>query len=178
MSETHCATETILDASDETMRKRTWKSQHATSLSEAFELCVERAAERRRPAKVLADLMGVELKTMYRWLAETSMPLNRVRQFEEFCGASYVSEYLCIADGRRVVIEIPTGRRPGVADLSSLQSAFADAAAILCRYYAAGHEQSEAITALTHAMTQAAYHRENVTKDRAPELLFDDGEAA
>lgn len=157
------------------MRKRTSKKLHATSLSEAFELCVERAAEHRRPAKVLADLMGVELKTMYRWLAETSMPLNRVRQFEEFCGARYVSEYLCIADGQRVVIEIPTGRRPGVADLSNLQSAFADAAAVLCRYYAAGHEQSEAVTALTHAMTQAAYHRENVSKDRAPELQFSDG---
>lgn len=159
------------------MRKRNWKFQHATSLSEAFELCVEHAAERRRPAKVLADLMGVELKTLYRWLAETSMPMNRVRQFEEFCGARYVSEYLCVADGRRVVIEIPTGRRPDVVDLSGLQSAFATAAAVLCRYYACGHEQAEAIAALTHAMTQAAYHRENVVKDRAPELLFDDAGA-
>lgn len=159
------------------MRKRNWKSQHATSLSEAFDLCVEHAAERRRPAKVLADLMGVELKTLYRWLAETSMPLNRVRQFEEFCDARFISQYLCVADGRRVVIEIPTGRRPDVTDLSGLQSAFADAAAVLCRYYASGHEQGEAITALTHAMTQAAYHRENVTKDRVPELLFDDTEA-
>ncbi|WP_243772011.1 hypothetical protein [Burkholderia anthina] len=171
------ATTTIPDTHGKTMRKRSWKSQHATSLSEAFELCVEHAAERRRPAKVLADLMGVELKTLYRWLAETSMPLNRVRQFEEFCGARFVSEHLCVADGRRVVIEIPTGRRPGVADLSGLQSAFADAAAVLCRYYASGHEQVDAIAALTHAMTQAAYHRENVTKDRAPELLFDEAGA-
>lgn len=160
------------------MRKRTWKSLHATSLSEALELCVEHAAELRRPAKVLADLMGVELKTLYRWLAETSMPLNRVRQFEEFCHARYVSEYLCVADGRRVVIEIPTGRRPGVADLSTLQSAFADAAAVLCRYYGAGEEQHAVITTLTHAMTQAAYHRENVAKDRAPELPFDDEASA
>lgn len=155
------------------MRKRKWKSLHAASLSEAVELCIERASERRRPAKVLADLMGVELKTMYRWLAETSMPLNRVRQFEEFCGARFISEYLCVADGHRIVIEIPTGRRPGVADLASLQTAFAEAAAVLCRYYASGHEQVEAITALTHAMTQAGYHRENVTKDRAPELHFE-----
>jgi len=160
-----------------TMRKRTWKSLHATSLSEAFELCVEHADEQRRPAKVLADLMGVEVKTLYRWLADTSMPLNRVRQFEEFCGARFVSEYLCIADGRRVVIEIPTGRRPRVTDLASLQSAFADAAAVLCRYYESGHEQAEAVTALTHAMTQAGYHRENVAKDRAPELRFDAAEA-
>lgn len=118
--------------------------------------------------------MGVELKTYYRWLSELSMPLNRVLQFEEFCGARYVSEYLCVANGRRVVIDIPTGRRPAVADISSLQSAFADAAAVLCRYYGTGNEQSEAIASLTHAMTQAAFHRENVAKDRTPELQFDD----
>ncbi len=159
------------------MRKRNWKSRHATTLSEAFDLCMERAAECRRPPKVLADLMGIEVKTLYRWMADMSMPLNRILQFEEFCGARFVSEYLCLADGRRVVIEIPTGRRPDVADLSGLQSAFADAAAVLCRYYASGHEQADAIAALTHAMTQAAYHRENVAKDRAPELLFDEVEA-
>lgn len=160
------------------MRKRTWKSLHATSLGEAFELCIDHATGRQRPAKVLADLMGVEVKTLYRWLAENSMPLNRLRQFEEFCGAHYISEYLCLADGRRVVIEIPTGRRPGVAQLSNLQSAFAEAAAVLCRYYSAGHEQSEAVAALTHAMTQAAYHRENVAKDRTPELPLGDGSDA
>lgn len=141
-------------------------------------MCVEEAATQRRPIKVIADLMGVEVKTFYGWLARNSMPLNRVRQFEEFCGARYVSEYLCLADGRRVVIDIPTGRRPAVADISTLQSAFADAAAVLCRYYKSGHEQAEAVGALTLAITQAVYHRENVAKDRAPELMFDEPEAA
>ncbi|WP_349591078.1 DNA adenine methylase [Vogesella oryzagri] len=75
------------------MRKRNWKSARPASLSEAMELCIEFAAERRRPIKVLADLMGVETKTLYRWLAETSMPLNRIRQFESFCGIDLVSEY-------------------------------------------------------------------------------------
>ena len=37
-----------------------------------MELCIEFAAEHRRPVKVLVDLMGVETKTLYRWLAETS----------------------------------------------------------------------------------------------------------
>lgn len=156
------------------MRKLTRKFQPATSLREAVDRCTAAADANRRPAKVLSDLMGVELKTYYRWLSDLSMPLNRVLQFEEFCGARYVSEYLCVANGRRVVIDIPTGRRPAVADLSSLQSAFADAAAVLCRYYGSGNEQTEAIASLTHAMTQAAYHRENVAKDRTPELQFDD----
>lgn len=74
------------------MRKRNWKSVRPSSLSEAFELCIEHAGEQRRPVKVLADLMGVEVKTLYRWLAENAMPLNRVRQFETFCGKSFISE--------------------------------------------------------------------------------------
>ncbi|MEX3630539.1 MAG: hypothetical protein VB138_14945 [Burkholderia sp.] len=158
------------------MRKPTRKVQSATSLRDAVDRYIADADKNRRPAKVMSDLMGVELKTYYRWLSELSMPLNRLLQFEEFCGARYISEFLCIANGRRVVIEIPTGRRPRVTDLASLQSAFADAAAVLCRYYESGHEQAEAIVALTHAITQAGYHRENVAKDRAPELSFDDAE--
>jgi hypothetical protein len=69
-----------------TVRNRRWKSVRPTSLSEAMELCVEFATENRRPIKVIADLMGVEVKTLYRWLAETSMPLNKIRQFETFFG--------------------------------------------------------------------------------------------
>lgn len=159
------------------MRKPPRKLQSATSLRDALDRCTAAADANRRPAKVMTDLMGVELKTYYRWLSDLSMPLNRVLQFEEFCNARYVSEYLCIADGRRIVIEIPTGRRPGVENLAALQSAFAEAVAVLCRYYDSGEEQMEAIAALTHAITQAAYHRENVTKDRAPELPFDEAEA-
>ncbi|WP_246797799.1 hypothetical protein [Burkholderia perseverans] len=155
------------------MRKPNRKFRPATSLREAVERCTAIADAHRRPAKVMADLMGVEVKTYYRWLADLSMPLNRVMQFEEFCGARYVSEYLCVTDGRRVVIDIPTGRRPKVSDISGLQTAFAEAAAVLCRYYTAGVEQSQAIEALSTAISQAAYHRANVVKDRAPELQFD-----
>jgi len=153
------------------------KSLHASTLSDAIEMCVEAAAKRRRPAKVMSELMGVELKTYYRWMSENSMPLNRLRQFEEFCGASHISEYLCVADGRRVVIDIPTGRRPRIIDIAQLQCMFADAAAALCRYYESGEERDAVIASLTTAMTQAAFHRENVTKDRAPELPFEETRA-
>ena len=48
------------------MRKRNWKSARPSSLDEAIELCADHASEvLRRPAKVMADLMGVELKTYY-----------------------------------------------------------------------------------------------------------------
>ncbi|AOJ13179.1 MULTISPECIES: hypothetical protein [Burkholderia] len=159
------------------MRKHHRKSAPATSLRNAFDRNTAAADANRRPAKVMADLMGVELKTYYRWLSDMSMPVNRVLQFEEFCGAHQISEFLSVADGSRIVIDVPTGRRPTIADLSALQSAFADAAAVLCRYYTTGEEQAHAIGALTHAMIQAAFHRANVAKDQAPELPFDDVEA-
>lgn len=152
------------------MRNRRWKSVRPTSLSEAVELCHEFAAEKRRPIKVLADLMGVDPKTMYRWLAETSMPLNRVRQFETFCGISCISEYLCLAGGDKVVIDIPAGKKAGVADLSELQCTFAEAVALLARFYQDGSALEETVAALTSTLSQIAYQRSNVSKSNSPEL--------
>lgn len=153
-----------------TVRNRRWKSIRPTSLSEAMELCIEFAAENRRPVKVLADLMGVENKTLYRWLAETSMPLNRIRQFEEFCGIAFISEYLCLAHGNKVVINIPAGKKAGVEDIAQVQGDFAEAIALLSRFYQNGEAIEATIAALTTSLTQLAYQRSNVMKAGAPEL--------
>lgn len=153
-----------------TMRNRRWKSVRPTSLSEAMELCVEFAAEQRRPVKVLADLMGVEIKTLYRWLAETSMPLKLIRQFETFCGASFISEYLCLAHGDKVVVNIPAGKKAGIADLAEVQASFAEAIALLARFYQNGNALDETVSALTTTLTQLAYQRSNVLKAGTPEL--------
>lgn len=156
-------------------RKRRWKSIRATSLDEAMELCVEFASEQRRPAKVLADLMGVELKTLYRWLSETSMPLNRIRQFETFCGASFISEYLCMAHGDKVVVDIPSGKKSDVTDLATLQGNFSQAITLLSRFYQHGGDFDETVSALTETLSQLAYQRSNVLKSGQPELaLFGD----
>ena len=56
----------------------TKRQAKATSLDHAIELAKRHAKERRRPSKVMADLMGVELKTYYRWLLENTLPLNRI----------------------------------------------------------------------------------------------------
>lgn len=50
----------------------------ATSLDHAIELAKRHAKEQHRPSKVMADLMGVELKTYYRWLLDNTLPLNRI----------------------------------------------------------------------------------------------------
>ncbi len=152
------------------MRNRSWKSRRPTSLSEAFELCVEYAAAHRRPVKVLADLMGTQSTTLYRWLADSSMPSNKIRQFENFCGVAYVSEYLCIAQGDKVVVSIPVGKKAGVAELAEVQCSFAEAIALLARFYQNGEAAEETIAALSLTLNQLAYQRSNVEKSSAPEL--------
>lgn len=154
------------------LRKRKWKSVRATSLSEAMELCVEFSTENRRPIKVLADLMGVETKTLYRWLAETSMPLNRVRQFETFCGISLISDYLCTAHGDKVVVSIPTGKKADIADLIEVQASFAEALTLLSRFYQHGDDVENTVAALTKTLSQLAYQRANVAKVGEPELAL------
>jgi hypothetical protein len=84
----------------------------ATSLDHAIELAKRHAKEQHRPSKVMADLMGVELKTYYRWLLDNTLPLNRIAQFEALTGSRFISEYLSVLHGDRVVIEIPRDPRP------------------------------------------------------------------
>lgn len=135
-------------------------------------MCIDRATEKRRPPKVLAELMGIELKTLYRWLAETSMPINKIRQFEEFCGSDYVSEYLCLAKGNKVVIDIPAGRKSGVIDLAKLQTDFSQAMVFLTKFYQDQAALEETVNSLTASLTDLAFQRANVLKSAAPELAL------
>lgn len=159
------------------MRKIRWKSVRPSSLSEAVELCIDFATEQRRPVKVLADLMGVDSKTLYRWIADTSMPLNRMRQFESFCGISLVSEYLVMAQGDKVVVSIPTGRKADVAELAEVQVGFSEAMVLLTKFYQRGESVDATIDSLTITLRQIAYQRINVMKAGSPELdLFAAGQ--
>lgn len=153
-------------------RKRRWKSVHASSLSEAMELCIEYSIEHRRPIKVLADLMGVEQKTLYRWLADTSMPLNRIRQFETFCGIAFISEYLCLAHGDKVVVSIPSGKKADVTDLACIQANFSEAITLLARFYQNSGDVDITVNALTRTLSELVYQRSNVLKVAQPEFAM------
>ena len=145
----------------------------ATSLDHAIELAKRHAKERRLPSKVMADLMGVELKTYYRWLLDNTLPLNRIAQFEALTGSRYISEYLSVLHGDRVVIEIPRGRK-GSTDIAKVQSQTAAAIALLAKWHEDGSGINETIAALTNVLALLAYQRENVKKAETPELNFED----
>lgn len=111
----------------------------ATSLDHAIELAKQHAKEQHRPSKVMADLMGVELKTYYPWLLDNTLPLNRIAQFEALTGSRFISEYLSVLHGDRVVIEIPRGRKGKAADMAQVQSQTAAALALLAKWHGRRH---------------------------------------
>ena len=146
----------------------------ATSLDHAIELAKRYAKEQHRPSKVMADLMGVELKTYYRWLLDNTLPLNRIAQFEALTGSRFISEYLSVLHGDRVVIEIPRGRKGKAAEMAQVQSQTAEALALLAKWHEDGSGVDETIAALTNVLALLAYQRENVKKVGNPELDFGD----
>ncbi len=142
----------------------------AGSLDDAIERQQDAANRLGLVPKKMADLMGVELKTYYRWLADSSMPLNRIRQFEAFCKVSHISEYLCTAQGNKVVVPIASGKKASVADLAEVQGNAAEAMGLLARFYQDKVGLAETVAALTMVLSQVAYHRENVMKTGESEL--------
>ena len=141
-----------------------------SSLDDAIQCQLAAAEKSGLVPKRMADLMGVDIKTYYRWMAESSMPLNRIRQFETFCKASYISEYLCTAQGGRVVITIPTGKKAKASDLGEMQANFGKVVMLLEQFYRDKADLPETMDALNEVLSQVAYHRENVAKTATPEL--------
>nr|WP_225747741.1 putative phage tail protein [Eikenella sp. Marseille-P7795] len=101
--------------------------------------------------------MGAELKTYYRWLLDNTLPLNRIAQFEALSGSRYISEYLSVLHGDRVVIEIPRGRKGKAADIAQVQSQTAEAIALLAKWHEDGSGVDETIEALTNVLSLLAY---------------------
>lgn len=82
------------------MRKRSGQPI-PSSLDDATQCQLAAAEKIGLVPKRMSDLMGVDIKTYYRWMAENSMPLNRIRQWEAFSKASFVSDYLCMSHGNQ-----------------------------------------------------------------------------
>ena len=105
---------------------------------------------------------------------ENTLPLNRLAQYEALTGSRFISEYLSVLHGDRVVIEIPRGRKGKAADMAQVQSQTAEALALLAKWHEDGSGVDETIAALTNVLALLAYQRENVKKAGNPELDFGD----
>lgn len=87
------------------------------------------------------------------------MPLNRIAQFEALTGSRFISEYLSVLHGDRVVIEIPRGRKGKTADMAQVQSQTAAALALLAKWHAriAPHERPAAHGGAGQAVCRAGF---------------------
>lgn len=148
-------------------------SVKATSLDDAISLTKQYAKANRLPSKIMADFMGVELKTYYRWLLEGTLPMNRIAQLERLSGCHFISEYLVVMHGDRVVIDIPRGRKSKIADVARIQTQAAQTITLLSHFYENGEGVDETIEALTQILSMLAFQRENVKKTENQELMFE-----
>lgn len=143
------------------------------NLEHAFDLCGHRALlTSNLSVDGIAHLMGEARGTLYRWMADGSMPTKKLPTFEHVCQADYVSRFLAMAKGNRVVIDVPVGKRPKVRDINALQAAATQAVGSLIRFFDGEIEEAEALADMNAALEGLMYQRENILKYRQPELDF------
>lgn len=152
------------------MTSRNWKHP-PQSLPQAMEACLRHAQEKhRRSVERIAGLMGLPNPwSIYKWVESGRLPAILIGPFELACGADYVTRYLAHA-GHRLIIDIPTGRMPAAADLQTVQAASHAALGALIDFAAGRVQPNHVIDAVTEAMEQLAWHRENARKTDQPEL--------
>lgn len=154
------------------IRKR--RARVPSSLAEALQQCLDHAlAKFNRSPKRIADLMGVKIDTLYKWLSENRIPANMIGPFEHACGATFLTQYLC-AQAHLLAVEMPRGRKVNASDVMDLQQHFAESIALLILFYKGESDQEDTVTSLQALMGQVAWHKANVERAASPELdLFE-----
>lgn len=156
------------------MSRRVWKRVQAGNLNQAMELCLEFAREKHnRSTEGVADLMGVNHWTLYKWMSSGSMPANLIRPFEHACGIELVSRWLA-ASSNKLVIDMPRAAKSGPGDIMLLQAAINDAVGALIKFYDDKCNAMQTISAVQTALECLVWHRSNVSKYGQDELPFED----
>lgn len=152
------------------MSRRNWKVWRPASLQEAVEACVLYAqAHGRLSVDRIADLVGESKWTVYKWMQQGSIPARKIAGFELACGATYITEYLATS-ARKLVIDLPTGRLPGSADIHAVQDACNAAVGALLAFAKGAVDAPSTIDHLTAAMRLLAHERAQVERHAQPEL--------
>ena len=160
------------------MRNRNWKRVQPKSLTEAFRLCKDYAMYKRNlSAERIADLMGTSVDTLYKWIATGRMPSTMIRPFENACGCSYVTQYVCIS-GHKLMIDMPNAKPASASDINELQSCFTKAVGMLLEFYEGKADADPVLGELAATMAKLASHRAAVEMANAPELDLFAGEEA
>jgi hypothetical protein len=141
-----------------------------SSIGDAVQACLDHALKQHnRGVKRVADLMGLELSTLYKKVGENRLTVAELAAFEHACGATHVTEYLC-AQAHLLAVEMPAGRKLQAVDAIDLQQHFAEAMALLLGFYKGEADQEETLAALAALMGEIGWHRANVERANSPEL--------
>jgi len=152
------------------MPSRNWKHP-PQSMQEAMEACLQHAlTQHRRSLDHVAADMGLSNKwALYKYVESGRIPAVLIRPFERACHADHVTRFLAHA-AHKLIIDIPTGRLPQASDLPAVQAATHDALGALIAFAANKAKPEEVMAAVTSAMEQLAWHRENAARSAQPEL--------
>lgn len=160
------------------MINRNWKKLQPQSLTHAFRLCKEfGVAKKRLSVERIADLMGTNVDTLYKWIASGRMPANMIRPFENACGCTYVTQYICTS-GHKLLINMPSSKPAKDMDVLELQKSFNHAVEMLIGFYQGEQEADPVLGELASVMSRIAEHRASVEMATAPELDLFAGEDA
>jgi len=149
---------------------RNWKRIYPSSVAEALRLCKDHARERRNlSVERIAELLGVTVDVLYKWLSTGRIPASLIPGYEHACGIALVSQYLATRSGR-MVIDMPTGRAANPESIQALQEAVHGAVGALLAYYRGSGDAARTLESVMAGMEQLAYHHNNVQQADAPEL--------
>ncbi|MBK6742494.1 MAG: hypothetical protein IPG66_05750 [Hydrogenophilales bacterium] len=113
--------------------------------------------------------LGRTASGRYGWEREGSLPGRKILSFEHACGCDFVTRYLAHASGK-LLIDIPIGRMPEGEDIKRLQAVLNDAVGALLGFAHGQMDTDQVGAEINAALEGLAWHRENVIKERQPEL--------
>lgn len=152
------------------MSRRNWKRVQPGNLRDALRLCKDYALERKNlSVERIADLMGITVDVLYKWLSNGRMPAQLIPSYEHICGIDFVTRWLAASAGR-LLIDIPTGRDANAADMQLLQELLNTAVGQLLQFYSGKSQAQDTLAGIQNAMEGLAWHRSNVQKHLQPEL--------
>jgi len=154
-----------------TKMRLNWKRAVATSLLNGSDLCIKYAREKNNLSiEHIADQMGENHHTLYKWLAEARMPIKKLIAFESACGTCFITQYLAHANNK-MLVDIPTGRKAEHRSINEL-GIFANQVMGMLLAFADGEQnQDEVLEAVTVLMADFAHQRGQIEKNKQPELL-------
>jgi hypothetical protein len=142
-------------------------------LQDAIEACVEHARDRHQMSvDRIADEMGLASKwTLYKYIESASIPARLIRPFETACRCTFITQHLA-ASARKLMIDMPTGRKAVASDIHALQAACTAAIGALLHFSTGKTDAPTTVLAVTEAIERLARERAEVERHAQPELAL------